>query len=122
MTERFACWSTRNILDLFADGRLPAAQEARVARHLAGCAGCREQADALKPLAFTAPAPEAPAGLADAIMRRYLEGEPAPAAPLWRLTPAQAAGLAALAMLALSHSVPGPVTAALKPSALEAPR
>lgn len=123
MTARFGCWSTRNILDLYVDGRLAAAQEARVARHLEACAACRKEADGLKPLAFAASsAPSAPAGLAEAIMRRYREAQPAPAAPLWRLTPAQAAGLAALALLALSHSVPGPTTAALKPASVEAPR
>ncbi|MBI2362773.1 MAG: zf-HC2 domain-containing protein, partial [Elusimicrobia bacterium] len=56
MTERFRCWSTRNILDLFVDGRLAAAQEARVGRHLESCPACRAQADELKPLAFAAAA------------------------------------------------------------------
>ncbi|MBI5595129.1 MAG: zf-HC2 domain-containing protein [Elusimicrobia bacterium] len=123
MTDRFRCWSTENILDLFVDGRLAAAQEARVGRHLEACPSCRARAEELQPLAFKAAAPaQAPAGLADAILRRFNERSTAPAAPVWRLTPAQAVGLAALALLALSHGVPGPTTAALKPAAVEAPR
>lgn len=123
MIRQLRCWGTRNLLDLFVDGRLAHDQEHRIGAHLEACAGCRAEAEALRPLPFlAAPPPAVPAGLAASILKRHAEEEDAPAVPVWRLTPAQAAGMAVVALLVLSHAMPGPTTRAVQRPQTEASR
>ncbi|MBI3298730.1 MAG: zf-HC2 domain-containing protein [Elusimicrobia bacterium] len=120
MTRWLRCWETRNLLDLFVDGRLTRDQGHRVEDHLAACPACALELEGLKPLPLSAGAPPAmPAGLAAAILKEF-EGGAAPELPSWRLSPAQAAGLAAAALLLLAQTVPGPVTRAVQRPAAEA--
>ena len=115
MSTTLLCWKTRNILDLFIDGRLAHDQEDAVAEHLTSCVSCREEADVLRPLPLLKSArPAAPAGLAAAILKKLEEGTAPDLAPAWRLSPAHAAGLAVLALLLLAHAKPGPVSQGLK--------
>jgi anti-sigma factor RsiW len=111
------CWRTRVLLDLFVDDRLDEAQAARVAGHVAACAACRAEADALSPIpSLKGTAPAVPAGLTAAILKKYAEEAEAPA-PSWRPSPAFAAAAAAAALLLVSQAVPGPTTrGAAKPS------
>lgn len=122
MTGKFRCWGTRVLLDLFVDDRLTEAQAGRVAEHLAACAACRAEADALSPLpALKGAPPPVPAGLMESILKKHAEEAEAPA-PSWRPSPAFAAAAAAAALLLVSQGVPGPTTrGAAKPPA-EAPR
>lgn len=123
MMARLRCWGTRNLLDLFVDGRLAHDQEHCVDAHLEACADCRAEAEALKPLPLLASAPPAvPPGLAASILKRLAQEEEAPTIPLWHLTPAQAAGLAVAALLVISHAMPGPSTRATPRPQAEAPR
>lgn len=77
-------------LDALLDGRLDAATSAEVEAHLAGCARCRRECDALrlaKHFAATClTAPEAPADLRASILRA-LQAEAAPAAPAVVIVP-----------------------------------
>ena len=115
MTHGMRCWETRNLLDLFVDGRLTHAQGHRVDEHLAACADCKTELEALKPLPLSAGAvPAVPAGLAASILRTLAEESEAPVAQVWRLSPAQAAGLAAAALLVLAQALPGPLTRAVQ--------
>ena len=115
MTTTSRCWKTRNVLDLFVDGRLAHDQEDAVAGHLGSCAECRDEADAMRPLPFLKSVrPAAPAGLAAAILKKFEEGTEPDSAPAWRLSAAHAAGLAVLALLLLAHARPGPPSQGLK--------
>ena len=110
MTSYFKCWGTRVLLDLFVDDRLGEVQAERVAAHIAACAACREEADALRPLpAFKGTTPPVPAGLVAAILKKHAEETEAPALS-WRPSPAFAAAAAAAALLLVSQAVPGPAT------------
>lgn len=114
----FSCWRTRVLLDLFVDDRLDEAQAGRVAGHIATCAPCRTEADALSPIpSLKGDAPPVPAGLTAAILKKYAEEVEAPALG-WRPSPAFAAAAAAAALLLVSQAVPGPTTrGAAKPPA-----
>jgi anti-sigma factor RsiW len=109
----FACWGVKNILDLYAEGRLSAAREAQVRAHLESCPACRAEARPLLALrgllARAKQVPEAPAGLAEAILKG-LEA-PAPAEAWtgwdWKLQPAQSAALLYLALLGAGNAAPG---------------
>ena len=105
--DYFRCWSVRNVLDLYMDGRLGPLWNAWIGRHVDACGPCRQALATLGP--FTAPAgPVAvPDGLAASILAR-LEAERAAdvlapsSAPLWTalsLGPAQALALAFLALV-----------------------
>ena len=109
-----ACWSSRNVLDLYVDGRLTAAQTARVREHLHGCAECAREERALRPVKLDLPV-EVPAGLVESILKKFEEGaEPrAFARPAWRLQPAQAAAFVYLALLASGNLAPGAVSQGL---------
>ncbi|TBR26452.1 zf-HC2 domain-containing protein [bacterium] len=117
----FSCWRTRVLLDLFVDDRLDEAQAGRVAEHIAACAGCRAEADALSPVAsLKGPTPPVPAGLVAAILKAHEESRAETMAGLesWRPSPAFAAAAAAAALLLVSQAVPGPTTrGAAKPAA-----
>ena len=115
MSFSLACWSSRNVLDLYVDGRLAPRAAGRVEAHLAACAACRREAEALKPIRLPAGSVSAPAGLADAILKQLEAGaEPArTAAPAWRLAPSQAAALVYLALLAAGNAGPGYVSQGL---------
>ena len=111
----FRCWGVRNILDLYVDGRLSAARETQVRAHLDDCAACRLQAKpmlGIRALLKRSGGPQVPAGLAEAILKR-LEAEPESAAAeaaepwAWRLSPAQAAAMVYLALLAAGNAGPG---------------
>jgi anti-sigma factor RsiW len=122
MTGKFRCWGTRVLLDLFVDDRLGEAQAGRVAGHLAACAACRAEADALSPLpALKGAPPPVPAGLMESILRKHAEAEEAPA-PVWRPSPAFAAAAAATALLLVSQGVPGPTTRGAAKPPVESPR
>lgn len=106
------CWSVRNVLDLYVDGRLTERAAARVAAHLEECANCRAEADALKPVsADLAEKVEVPEGLAEAILEKLgTEERPAPAPALRELIslePAQALALVYLTALIGGHALPG---------------
>lgn len=108
----FACWSARNLLDLYEEGRLTGGAERRVRAHLSACPGCRElagESEGIKALLKGAAPPAAPAGLAASILRRLEEGGPPPPIParrpLLRPDPVQAAALAGLLALAASHAL-----------------
>ena len=115
LLDRIACWSSRNVLDLHVDGRLTPKATARVDAHLALCAGCRREADALRPVPVKGGAIAVPPGLAEAILRQLEAGaEPASApSPALRLAPAQAVALVYLAVLAAGNAAPGPVSQGL---------
>ncbi len=111
MTGILACWSCRNVLDLHVDGRLTVSAAKKVAGHLASCSECRAEEEALRPVTIAAKASsvELPPGLADAIFKKWEEGEEpaAVAAPAFRFAPAQAAALVYLAVLAGGSAAPG---------------
>lgn len=122
------CWSVRNVLDLYVDGRLTEAAAARVASHLKTCSACRAEEAELRPVPAGKKL-QAPEGLAESILEKLAEGsapkEPAP--PLWeglRLSPAQAAALVYIAVLAGGHALPGVYSQAhaAAPAKTEAPR
>lgn len=108
LARRMACWTSRNVLDLYVDGRLTAAQSARVREHLKDCAECAREEKVLRPVKFEVPV-EVPAGLVDSILKKLEEGaEPrAVLRPAWRLQPAQAAAFVYLALLAGGNLAPG---------------
>lgn len=100
-------WSAKNLLDLYVDGRLGAAQAARVARALERWPALKAEADALRPLKLTGEDRIAvPKDLAASILAKYQDApqaEPetlAEALPAWNLTPAQAASALCLVLLA----------------------
>jgi len=105
----FRCWSTRNLLDLYADGRLTEGAAARIAAHLKACETCRLEAEAHRALpAEFAEKVEVPAGLAEAILKKVEAGESAaPRLEMPRLEPAQALAALYLAVVVGGHALPG---------------
>lgn len=122
MISLLRCWSARAVLDLFVDDRLEPSRAEAVAAHLAACAACRAEADALRPpVLFKGPAPAVPKGLVESILKEY--ERPAEAdAPAWRPSPAFAAAAAAAALLLVSQAAPGPTTRGAAKASAEAPR
>lgn len=127
MMASIRCWSVKNILDLYLDGRLCAGAAARVAGHLETCAACREAVSELGGVPTLLKAEEkvsVPEGLEAAIIARLAaeagaadedESLGAGLAGLWeywRLSPAQAAAIVYLVVLAGSHALPGTVSQA----------
>ncbi|MBI4423899.1 MAG: zf-HC2 domain-containing protein [Elusimicrobia bacterium] len=104
-----ACWSSRNVLDLYIDRRLTPRARARVAAHLEGCEACRREARALAPVRSAKAGLRPPPGLAEAILAQLESGAEPAAAPAGslRLAPAQAAALVYLGLLAANHAAPG---------------
>jgi len=109
----FRCWSVRNILDLYIDGRLTPNAALRVKTHLASCEACREEREALAPAAMPeggrVPVPD---GLMASILEKLEQGEAPAAAPAGigdalHLSPAQALSLAYCAILLSAHALPG---------------
>lgn len=108
-------------LDDWAGGELPAPERAEVDLHLAGCAECRAEADALRALlsevsalpAEVLPQRELWAGIAERLEpRAVLAGEPAPAGrvrrmPRWALQAAAAVALM-IGSSALTYVAVGP--------------
>lgn len=108
LSERLACWSARNVLDLHVDGRLTASMSAKVESHLKACAGCLALVDELRPVKFDSEV-AVPRGLAEAILQDLEQGTEADeaVAPAWRLAPAQAAAVVYLGLLAAGNAAPG---------------
>lgn len=116
------CRNVRNQLSPHLDGRLPAAAARRVDAHLEECAACRAERDdlrALKALLASAPPPQAPPGLWDAVhagLREHVARQSRrPAATwltwIWGRAPVMTAGLAVLllaAILPLQYLQQGP--------------
>ncbi len=73
------CASTRALLDLHLEDRLPEARSRAVAEHLKGCAECARLARALRP-AKAGPAPMPPE-LKEKLRQALLKAQPAPDAP-----------------------------------------
>lgn len=105
------------MLDAWLDGELPAGRHAEVAAHLAACAGCarrvrlwRAAARALLPPREVAPSE----AFVSRVMARLPEDEPAGVVwPAGWLTPALAAGAAALVLLWPHARAPLPSAEAL---------
>ncbi|MBU3078113.1 zf-HC2 domain-containing protein [Sphingomonas quercus] len=93
--------ATRQLLPWYANGSLDGAEAARVAAHLAGCAGCRAELDAEHRLKrVVAALPSDPRAGWAALRARVAAGEaPRPRRPGW-LIAAQAAALIAATAIA----------------------
>ena len=113
--SKMACWASRNVLDLYVDGRLSAGQARRVREHLSRCPDCAREEKALKPMKLELPV-NVPAGLASAILKKLEEGAEPRALPraAWQLKPAQAAAFAYLALLAGGNLAPGATSQGLR--------
>lgn len=100
MRAYLACWSARNVLDLYVDGRLAPGRSAHVRRHISACPGCGAAAKELAPLSLGSGSAAVPAGLAESIKRALKQGAAAGPVFVWpALRPAQAAALVYLALL-----------------------
>jgi predicted anti-sigma-YlaC factor YlaD len=110
LKEQMACWSVKNVLDLYVDSRLTPATKSRVEAHLSSCASCRDAAQALAPLKFSKCKIAPPPGLAASILRQHQNRGQVPdqAAFKWNLSPAQAAAFVYLAILTAGNIFPGP--------------
>lgn len=108
----FRCWSVRNLLDLYGDGRLSPAASGRVEAHLSACARCREAADefaGLKRLLRGVRRPLVPEGLAAAVLESARSAKEAPESiGGLRWEPAQALALAVLVLVAGTHGAGEP--------------
>lgn len=113
MMALFQCWSVKNILDLYLDGRLTEGAAAKVKKHLDACPDCSEEAESQGGVArFLKDAGEVPvpAGLEAAILKGLEQSLPheAPAErilPRW--TAAKAFAALYLIVVAGSHALPG---------------
>ena len=106
------CKTVREQLGTFVDGELADPQRRAVDAHVAGCAACRAELDALRRLAAALAAPpvqKPPAGLWPAIVRR-LDRARAPAGwPVYRLSGRRPMAAAAAVALAIGLSMLGPL-------------
>lgn len=128
----FKCWSVKNVLDLYVDGRLGYGAKRKIAEHLGTCSGCRALKEELSPLsAEDLGKIDVPEGLAESILKELgKEGAPSRRAPalgeVLAFSPAKAAALAYCALLAAGHTLPGGLPsqadAPLPESVLEAMR
>ena len=120
MMSWIRCWSVKNVLDLYVDGRLTDEAAARVRTHLKDCPSCRREAEALAPADIPSSEVRVPEGLVDSIMDRLEEESRVPAASPWaelRLTPAQAAAMVYLLLMTGAHALPGVPSQSSGPSA-----
>ena len=108
LTKMMACWSIRNVLDLYVDARLSPSALKRAGGHLAACEDCRRVERSLRPVRVTKGSIAPPPGLADAIVKQFeSQAEPRPLIYSLRLAPSQAAALVYLGLLAAGHALPG---------------
>jgi anti-sigma factor RsiW len=110
----FQCWSVRNILDLYVDGRLSLRAKHKIDSHLKKCPDCREEREVLSPVVSRTKT-AVPKDLTQSILKKleekYSTSENAfPAAEILRLSPTQAAGLAYCLLVFSAHALVGGVS------------